>query len=243
MAVCAENKVAIALGVSERTQGGYTIFNSQVFIDRDGNLLGVHRKLQPTYVERAVWGQGGGATLKVYDSSIGRIAGLACWENTMNGARQHLIEERQEIHAGAWPALSTMAGFEAVADIQIDALMKNHALTGQVFVVCASNYVDKTCLEWMEENLGQQDLVKEGGGISFIVNPFCAYMAGPEKGGPDRLVQAEIDPAFFGPVKVWIDASGHYKRPEILKSTFVKDPMWLDDTAASSGVKYTGNGT
>ena len=53
-----------------------------------------------------------------------------------------------------------MAGLEAVADIQIDALMKNHALTGQVFVVCASNHVDKTCLEWMEKNLGQQALVK-----------------------------------------------------------------------------------
>ena len=82
----------------------------------------------------------------------------------MNGARQALIQDVQHIHAGAWPALSTMVGFEASADTQIEALMKAHTLTGQVFVVCASNFVDDTCLDWMENNLGEQNLVKRGGG-------------------------------------------------------------------------------
>ena len=61
----------------------------------------------------------------------------------MNGARQALVTQNQHIHAGAWPALSTMAGFEAVADAQIEALMKTHALTAQVFVIAVSNYVDQ----------------------------------------------------------------------------------------------------
>jgi hypothetical protein len=39
----------------------------------------------------------------------------------MNGARQALIQQGEQIHAGAWPALSTMTGFEAVADIQVVA--------------------------------------------------------------------------------------------------------------------------
>lgn len=52
------------------------------------------------------------------------LKGLCCWENTMNGARQALIEDEQHVHAGAWPALSTMSGFEAGADSQIEALMK-----------------------------------------------------------------------------------------------------------------------
>ncbi|KAK4118853.1 hypothetical protein N657DRAFT_650827 [Parathielavia appendiculata] len=48
----------------------------------------------------------------------------------------------EHVHAGAWPALSTMKEFESVADAQIEALMKAHALTAQVWVVTASNYVD-----------------------------------------------------------------------------------------------------
>lgn len=91
--------------------GGYTLFNSQVNIDRDGTILGVHKKLQPTYVEHVVWAQGGGESLRTYPLKDGPVlGGLCCWENTMNGARQALIEQRQQIHAGVWPALTTMSG-------------------------------------------------------------------------------------------------------------------------------------
>jgi predicted amidohydrolase len=172
---CRRTGVAINLGVSERMAGGHTLFNSQVTVDGDGAILGVHRKLQPTYVERIVWAQGDGSSLRNWPVSAlgGRmVGGLACWEHTMNGARQALIVQGEEIHAGAWPALSTMAGFEQVADVQIEALMKAHALTGQVWVVTASCYVDEGCLEWMRVNLGEQDLVKVGGGWSSVLHPF-----------------------------------------------------------------------
>lgn len=159
-------------------------------------------------------------------SSCYNLGGLCCWENTMNGARQALLEQGQHVHAGAWPALSTLAGFEAVADAQIEALMKTHALTAQTFVLCASNYVDETCLRWMDAHLGPQELVKGGGGWSAVVHPFCSYLAGPVTGAPEggeeeeeeaRLVTAELDFASLGPVKVWIDGNGHYKRPEVLE--------------------------
>lgn len=142
LAACRKHNVAISLGVSERAHDGYTLFNAQINIDSDGAILGVHRKLQPTYVERAVWAQGSGHTLRTYTTRAGyKLGGLCCWENTMNGARQALLQQGQEFHAGAWPALSTMAGFESGANAQIEALMKNHALTGQVFVVCAANFI------------------------------------------------------------------------------------------------------
>ncbi|KAK4213658.1 nitrilase [Rhypophila decipiens] len=233
---CRRTGVAINLGVSERVADGHTLFNSQVTIDGDGTILGVHRKLQPTYVERMVWAQGDGSTLRNWPvSSIGgyNVGGLACWENTMNGARQALITQNQHIHAGAWPALSTMAGFEAVADAQIEALMKAHALTAQVFVITASNYVDDTCLDWMKENLGEQDLVKAGGGWSSVLHPFCAYLAGPHTGAEEKLVTGEVDFSQMGAVKVWIDAAGHYQRPEILQFDFDRTPYWADEKKAN----------
>lgn len=221
--------VAVVLGISERMKDGYTCFNSQVFIDTDGTRLGVHRKLQPTYVERIVWGQGGGYTLNVYDSSLGKIGGLACWEHTMNLARQSLINQGQQIHAAAWPGLSTMTGFESVADIQIDAMMKTHALTGQCFVIAAGNPVDETCIKWMEKNIGQQSFVKPGGGWSAIVHPFNSYIAGPHVGPEERLLVGEIDLNDLGPVKVWVDAAGHYARPEVLKMTVDRKVLWPDE--------------
>ncbi|KAF2089589.1 carbon-nitrogen hydrolase [Saccharata proteae CBS 121410] len=230
VAACRKYHVAISLGISERVAGGYTIFNSQVTIDSDGTILGVHRKLQPTFVERAVWAQGGGQSLRNFTTKAGyRIGGLCCWENTMNGARQALIETGQQIHAGAWPALSTMAGFEAVADAQIEALMKSHALTAQVFVLCSSNYVDESCLQWMEKNLGEQSLVKAGGGWTSIIHPFCSFLAGPVTGEGDQIITAEIDLSQLNAVKVWIDAKGHYKRPEVLSFTLNERNIWPDE--------------
>jgi nitrilase len=228
---CRRTGVAINLGISERVANGHTLFNSQVTIDSDGSILGVHRKLQPTYVERYIWAQGNGSTLRTWPlSKLGwNMGGLACWENTMNGARQALITQQQHIHAGAWPALSTMAGFEGVADAQIEALMKTHALTAQVFVITASNYVDESCLSWMEENLGKQELVKAGGGWSAIIHPFCAFLAGPHTGAEEKLVEGELDFSQLGAVKVWIDAAGHYQRPEILQFKFDERPHWADE--------------
>ncbi|KAF2235334.1 carbon-nitrogen hydrolase [Viridothelium virens] len=229
-AACKAGAVSINLGISERISDGWTLFNSQVIIDSDGSVLGVHRKLQPTFAERYVWAQGGGHSLRTWPLSLGyNLGGLACWEHTMNGARQALITQGQHIHAGAWPALSTMAGFENIADAQIEALMKAHALTAQVFVITASNYVDDTCLNWMKENLGEQDLVKAGGGWSSVLHPFCAYLAGPHTGTEEKLVEAEVDMSQLGQVKVWIDAAGHYQRPEIIQFGFNSQPLWADE--------------
>jgi predicted amidohydrolase len=147
----------------------------------------------------------------------------------MHLARQALVEQNQHIHAAAWPALNTMAGFEGAANAQIEALMKSHALMCQTFVICASNYVDQTCLDWMERTLGAQDLVKRGGGWSGIVHPFCVMLAGPHEGETERLVDAEINLGDLGVVKVWIDSAGHYKRPEVLGLKVDTKPLWEEE--------------
>lgn len=212
------------------SDGRSTLFNSQVFIDTDGTILGVHRKIQPTFAERYLWGQGDGWMLRTFDTKAGyKLGGLCCWEHTINGARQALIADNQHVHAGAWPSLSTLAGFEDVADAQIEALMKTHALTGQVFVICASNYVDETCLRWLREHLGEIDLVKAGGGWSAIIHPFCAYLAGPVTGEREELLTAEIDLSQLEGVKMWLDGAGHSSRPEILQFSVDRRPVWADE--------------
>ena len=153
----------------------------------------------------------------------------------MNGARQAMITDAQDVHAAAWPGLSTMSGFEAGGDSQIEALMKAHAMTAQVFVICASNYVDDSCLAWMRDNLGEQDLVKRGGGWSAVIHPFCLFLAGPQTGEEEKLLSAEVDLAQLAAVKVWVDAAGHYRRPEVLSFGVDKTPRWDDDVRVAGG--------
>lgn len=230
-AACAKHNIAVTLGISERMRGGHTLFNSIVTIDADGSILGVHRKVQPTWAERLVWGQGSGYTLRTYKpkSAAYRIGALACWEHAINGARQALIDQGQHIHVGCWPALDILEGFEDVACTQIEALMKTHALTAQVFVLCASSYVDERCLQWMERTLGPQDKVKSGGGWTAIIHPFCSFIAGPHTDSQDELVTGEVDLSQLDLVKVYIDGAGHYKRPEIFRSEVDMTLRWKDE--------------
>jgi predicted amidohydrolase len=234
----ADAGVAVILGISERDANSYTCFNSLVFIEKDGTIAGVHRKLQPTFAERTVWGQGDGSTLFVLDMAAGKVGGLACWEHTMYLARQALVAQGEQIHAGAWPALSTMAGFESVADDQIEAMMRSHAIMAQCFVVCASSPVTEEMIARMESALEPQPFVKPGGGWSAVIHPMTPYLAGPHQGMEEKLLVAEIDLDEIIATKVFVDGAGHYARPEVLR-LYLDDepkPVMARSTAASAGV-------
>ena len=76
-----ENKIHLVIGVIERDIG--TLYCTVIFFDDDGQYLGKHRKLKPTGSERLTWGQGDGSMLPVFDTSVGRIGSVICWENYM----------------------------------------------------------------------------------------------------------------------------------------------------------------
>jgi predicted amidohydrolase len=214
--------VNVVLGVSERVGG--TLYNTQVFIADTGALIGRHRKLQPTFAERTVWGQGDGSTLQVFDTAVGRVGGLVCWEHTMNLARHALIGQGEQIHAGSWPALSTLVGFTDTFDAQVEAMSLNHAITGQCFVIVAMSPVTQQMLDVMSEALGPQEFLTVGGGWSAIVHPMTPYLAGPHTGLEEKLVVADIDLADIAGVRVFVDATGHYSRPEVLRLTVDAEP-------------------
>lgn len=219
-----EADVAVVMGFSERAGDSGTCYNSLAFIERDGAMLGVRRKLQPTFAERTVWGQGDASTLFVLEMAAGRVGGLSCWEHTMYLARQALVVQNEQIHAGLWPSLSTLAGFETTADTQIEAMMRSHAIMAQCFVVCASSPVTPAMLDVMHAAMGSQELMHAGGGWSAVIHPFTPYLAGPHTGEEETLVAAEIDLDDIAGAKMFVDGAGHYSRSELLR-------LYIDDEA------------
>ena len=212
-----QSGVTVVMGLSERRQAGRTCHNSAAFVTPENGLIGMHRKLQPTYAERYIWGQGDGSGLIAPDTPVGRISALCCWEHTMNLARQSMIEMQAEIHAALWPSLSTMAGFDEIANLQIEAMMRNHALSGGCFVISASSPVTQEMLDFMETALGPQDFLKVGGGWSTVIHPFTASLVEPHSGTEEKLVAVTVDLDDIDSAKLWLDGTGHYARPEILK--------------------------
>ena len=205
----------VVLGMSEREEG--TMYNAQVLIASSGEVIGHHRKLQPTYAERMVWGQGDGSTLSVWPTTTGRVGGLICWEHTMNLARHALIIKGEQIHAGSWPGLSYSRGFSAVFEDQVEALSRAHAISGQCFVIVASNPVTAELIETMHNWLGPEEYLEQGGGWSAIIHPTGSYIAQPHSGTDDTILVGEIDMDDIKSMKLYVDATGHYSRKDILR--------------------------
>jgi len=75
--LCAAAKRAgtyMVIGVTERNveASGASLYNTLLYIDAQGNILGKHRKLVPTGGERLVWAQGDGSTLDVFQLTVNR---------------------------------------------------------------------------------------------------------------------------------------------------------------------------
>src|SRR3954471_8889057 len=80
-AAAAAHRLHLVVGVVERAGG--TLYCTALFFGPDGRLLGKHRKLMPTALERVVWGLGDGSTLTVLDTTVGKLGAVICWENYM----------------------------------------------------------------------------------------------------------------------------------------------------------------
>lgn len=74
------------------------VFNTALFIDKSGEIVGRHRKTLPSFTERFWWTQGDGTDLVVVDMpDVGRVCSLLCWESYLVLARYTLMAQGCEI--------------------------------------------------------------------------------------------------------------------------------------------------
>lgn len=209
-----KNGTIIALGFVERDAG--TLYNSQVLISEEGQILIHRRKLMPTGEERTIWGMGDATSLKVADTSIGKIGMLICYEHSMPLSRYSLYSLGEEIHIAMWPGANYKSQPRDRKKI-IDVAMRNMTFEGQVYTIYSSSCVGSEELKfYLELDPANQGILDEGGGISGIVDPISNYIAGPIE-DKEQIVYAEINLDNIVSVKHMIDSVGHYARPDVFQ--------------------------
>src|SRR5699024_8220048 len=92
------NEVYIIIGITEKQQAHGSLYCSTLYISPTSGLLGVHRKIKPTGTERLIWAEGSGKDLVTFDTKIGKIGGLICWENYMPLARMAMYQKGVELY-------------------------------------------------------------------------------------------------------------------------------------------------
>ncbi len=219
----AESGCGVVMGVTERERGYRhgTLYNTIVFIDSDGRLLGKHRKLVPTYAERMIWGAGDGSTLGAFDSVAGRVGGLICWEHWMPLARHAMHTTGEQVHAALWPE---------VDDIHHVA-SRHYAFEGRCFVVSVGSVLQRAQIPedleiFRNDGLDREKQLLVGG--SAIIGPDGHYLTGPA-GDDETILCADLDTSMIAAEHQTFDPVGHYSRPDVFGVTVNRAPQtYLD---------------
>jgi nitrilase len=201
--VAREKGVHIVIGVNEKVDHyDGALFNTLLFIGPDGNILGKHRKLFPSNREKVIHARGDASGLQVYDTSIGRIGGLICYEHLQPLLKYSIISQGEQIHCASWPGWPDFAGGRTNKHV-IDAASRAYALEGQSFVIVSSLYVPRS--EKEAAGFGNADWSFFGG--SGIINPAGEYIAGPVY-DEETIVYGEIDLDLITLRKAAVDTTG-----------------------------------
>lgn len=202
-------KMAVYIGVIERAsnRGGHSLYCSLVFINDQGVICSVHRKLQPTYDERLTWSPGDGNGLQVHSHKGFTLGGLNCWENWMPLPRAALYGMGENVHCAVWPG----------SDHNTKDITRFIARESRSYVISVSALMTKSDFPentpYFEELLAAApDNLANGG--SCVANPDGSWLIEPIINS-EGVFCTEIHLSRIYEERQNFDPSGHYSRPDV----------------------------
>jgi len=209
--------IFVTIGIIERDGG--TLYCTALFFGRDGLLLGKHRKLMPTALERLCWGFGDGSTLSTVDTPWGRMGAVICWENYMPLTRTAMYGQGIALYCA--PTADDRECWVST--------MRHIALEGRCFVLSACQYLTRADFPTGFKNEVTDDaseVLMRGG--SLIVDPMGEVLVGPDYTG-ETVLLAELDMRQITRGKFDFDVVGHYARPDVFRLEVDTRPKFAVD--------------
>lgn len=219
----------VVISVIERELG--TLYCTVLYFGPDGALLGKHRKLMPTAGERVVWGYGDGSTLPVFDTPLGKMGSVICWENYMPMLRMAMYAKNIAVYCAP------------TADDRPTWLpsMQHIAREGRCYVLSSCQVLRRSDFPDDYECVISDDpdaLLMRGGSV--IVDPLGNIVAGPVF-DEEALLTAELDAKQIVRGKLDFDAAGSYARPDVFQlrvnETAARPVVFVEESLASYKVE------
>ncbi|MEO0570083.1 MAG: carbon-nitrogen hydrolase family protein [Bacteroidota bacterium] len=213
VAVSKENGVYLVIGITENQEENGSLYCSMVYISPEDGLMGVHRKIKPTGTERLIWAEANGQSLVTFQTKIGKLGGLICWENYMPLARMAMYQKGVEIYIA--PTADSRPEWTIT--------MQQIALEGRCYVLGCNQYFTKSMYpeQFLKNVMDEKEELCPGGSV--IVNPQGKIIQGPVFGKAEVLM-AQLDLTSVIKGKMDFDVCGHYARNDIFTFGVLDQP-------------------
>ena len=201
-----KNGIYCCIGVIERVRSG-TLYCTILYFDPEGKCIGKHRKIKPTAAERIVWGEGDGSDLLVYDTPLGKIGGLICWESYMPQARMRLYDQEIEIYVA--PTADHRDSWQHT--------IRHIAMEGRCFVLSCNQFVTREDypLDLPGEVVDKlPDILSRGG--SSVIDPLGNPLVDP-LWDVEGILYANLSSDLLIQSKMDFDVKGHYARKDLFR--------------------------
>ena len=234
-----QHQIIVSMGFSETSPYSVgCVWNSNVLISADGEILNHHRKLVPTFYEKLIWAPGDGAGLRVSHTPIGNIGGLICGENTNPLSRFALMAQKEQIHISSWPPIwptkdPKQGNFNNLNANRIRA--SAHSFEAKCFgIVCAAHMDDAMFDFFVKRDPSVSGILKNTPAAeSYFISPTGTQI-GESIQGKEGIIYAELDLQECIEPKQFHDVVGYYNRFDIFDLKIdrrrVAPVTWIDDS-------------
>lgn len=226
--IARENKVYLVIGVCEKsTVTVGTVWNSSLMFDPDGNLIGHHRKIMPTWGEKLVWAGGDGSSLNVHDTKIGKLGVLICGENGNTLALNTMGAQGEQVHIALYPATWPTNRKNGTYYDCLRVRTCSHAFQSKVFSICCSATLDEDAIQQL--SCGDKEtadwLRNNSYACTMITDCYGHEISETYKDNKEGIAYADIDISKEINAK-WIhDYYGAYQRFDIFQLHVNKAPQ------------------
>ncbi|KAJ8062319.1 hypothetical protein OCU04_008866 [Sclerotinia nivalis] len=213
-----ESNISVVLGFSENWN--HSLYISQAIIDQEGVIQISRRKLKATHMERTVFGEASGSSLKnvVELAGLGRVGALACWEHALPLVKYHTYNQNESIHVAQWPPVYEHTGGPDLWSMSRDgsrALSQSYSMESQSFVLHTTAVLSQDGIDKMDTGNGLVMNVP-GGGTSAIFGPDGRKLSEDLPETVEGFIYADLDLDEIIKCKSFLDVCGHYSRPDLL---------------------------
>jgi aliphatic nitrilase len=233
-----DHHIMVVMGHSEKYHG--SLYIAQWIIGADGETIAMRRKLKPTHVERTLFGEGDGSDLNVYDTPLGRVGALCCWEHFQPLSKYALYAQNEQVHIASWPSFSLYRGGAYALGAEVNnAASQIYAVEGQCFVVAPCATVSGEMVQMLCTDDTKKQLLLEGGGFARIYAPDGQLMHAPLAETTEGIVYGDIDLGMISLAKAAADPAGHYARPDVTRLLLDKTPGDRVIVASRRGIEMS----